>query len=534
MPSTCIDILYDYEPLLGEKPLCVIPKENLGSEVAVIGAGASGLIVAHELLKMGLKPIIYEASNRIGGRVYTKYFEKITEENPPFAELGAMRIPKSSTIFFHYAKRMKIKFSNKFPSAGNVDTLIYYHNAIYNWKSNQEAPRAIRETKELWNACIEKILGPIQKEWERGNLDRVRELWQEVILHYKDMSVYDFLKIEAPFNSPEQIDLFGALGVGSGGFRAVFQNSILEIFRIVLNRYMDDLYLLTDGFTTFIEGLYHLPVKDTSLAKENCIRLNNSVIALDYNLITQNPIVVSKDQSGKISNKEYRAIVFTGSLNAAHVINLTNKTKSGIFLLEEKVRWSILDCPMIATSKTFICTKNKFWVERKMPECIFTDDLPRAIYFLNYPHTPYGVICLSHTLGRDSMKLNAVDPMDRITMFKRSMESISSEINEFIIPLNGEVINIDWANIKYQNGAFKLLTPGSDIKQKKLYYQFLSCLHPEDKGVYLAGDGVSWSGGWIEGALYTGLNSVYAVAKRLGSNPPKDCPLNQDPDLFSY
>lgn len=532
-PSTCIDILYDYESLLGKGPLCVIPRQNLGCEVAVIGAGASGLIAAHELLKMGLKPVIYEASDRIGGRIYTKQFQSLDEEHPPFAELGAMRIPKSSRIFYHYANRMNLKISDTFPSAGKVDSLIYFKNTIYNWIAKQGAPQPVNAIKELWAVAMAGIITPIHEEWQRGNLERVRQLWQDVIDRYKDLSVYEFLKNGSPIWSSDQIDLFGSIGLGTGGFR-LFENSILEILRIVLNKFGDDLYLITDGVSSFIEGLYHMPANGTSLAKDNCVQLNSLVIGIDYNGSTQNPVIFYKDASGTTHSKEYRAVIFTGSLNAAHLINLPNKTMSGVYLLDENVRNAIKDCPMMPASKTFICTKSKFWLEHKMPECIFTDDLPRMMCFLNYPHTQHGVVLLSYTVGRDSMKLHMVDPKDRVKMYKRTLESISSEINNFIVPLNDEVINIDWIDVKYQNGAFKLSIPGADSKQQKLYYQFLSCLSPVDKGVYLAGDSISWSGGWIEGALYTGLNSVYAVAKRLEADIPKMSPLNQDPNLFSY
>ena len=101
-------------------------------------------------------------------------------------------------------------------------------------------------------------------------------------------------------------------------------------------------------------------------------------------------------------------------------------------------------------------------------------------------------------------------------------------------PLNNEVLNIDWINQKYQNGAFKISTPGNDERQKQLYFQFQSVLTEEDKGFYLAGDSVSWSGGWVEGALYTSINSVFAVAKRLGAQVTKKTPLYQNQNLYHY
>src|ERR1700685_122558 len=45
-----------------------IPAERHGEEVAVVGAGISGLVAAYELMRLGVKPVVYEAS-RIGGAV---------------------------------------------------------------------------------------------------------------------------------------------------------------------------------------------------------------------------------------------------------------------------------------------------------------------------------------------------------------------------------------------------------------------------------------------------------------------------------
>src|ERR1700677_1773866 len=75
-----------------------IPAERHGEEVAVIGAGISGLVAAYELMKLGLKPVVYEAS-RIGGRLRSQAFEGA---EGVVAELGGMRFPVSGTSFYHY------------------------------------------------------------------------------------------------------------------------------------------------------------------------------------------------------------------------------------------------------------------------------------------------------------------------------------------------------------------------------------------------------------------------------------------------
>ena len=66
------------------------------------------------------------------------------------------------------------------------------------------------------------------------------------------------------------------------------------------------------------------------------------------------------------------------------------------------------------------------------------------------------------------------------------------------------------------------------------YYQFLTANDStQDTGVYLAGDGVSWSGGWTEGAMHTGLNAACAVIQRLGGTLYPNSPLTQE-ILYAY
>jgi NADPH-dependent 2,4-dienoyl-CoA reductase/sulfur reductase-like enzyme len=65
------DFPYAYDDFLAHPAgLGSVPAAVHGTEVAVIGGGLSGLVAAYELMKMGLKPVLYEA-DRIGGRLRT-------------------------------------------------------------------------------------------------------------------------------------------------------------------------------------------------------------------------------------------------------------------------------------------------------------------------------------------------------------------------------------------------------------------------------------------------------------------------------
>src|SRR5262249_10117858 len=103
-----------------------------------------------------------------------------------------------------------------------------------------------------------------------------------------------------------------------------------------------------------------------------------------------------------------------------------------------------------------------------------------------------------------------------------------------LVPLDDEVIAIDWEATDYSHGAFKLAQAGQEPDVQAAYYQFLDVLTPNDTGIYLAGDSMAWAGGWIEGALQTGLNAAAAAAKRVGATLPANSPLSQRKDLYNY
>ena len=86
------DFRFDYFKLMQNAPngLAFLP---LGAprNVAVVGAGSAGMTVARELLRCGFNVTIYEASERIGGRLYTR--RNPLNPNSAGMEMGAMRMP---------------------------------------------------------------------------------------------------------------------------------------------------------------------------------------------------------------------------------------------------------------------------------------------------------------------------------------------------------------------------------------------------------------------------------------------------------
>src|ERR1035438_10151790 len=125
-----------------------IPAERHGEEVAVIGAGFSGLVAAYELMRLGIKPVVYEAS-RMGGRLRSQPFEGA---EGVIAELGGMRFPVSSTSFYHYVDMLGLA-TRPFPNpltetAGS--TVIDLEGVTHYARTLDDLPPLFTEVAQAW------------------------------------------------------------------------------------------------------------------------------------------------------------------------------------------------------------------------------------------------------------------------------------------------------------------------------------------------------------------------------------------------
>lgn len=84
-------------------------------------------------------------------------------------------------------------------------------------------------------------------------------------------------------------------------------------------------------------------------------------------------------------------------------------------------------------------------------------------------------------------------------------------------------------------GAFKLNYPGEDVYSQRLFFQFKTANRPEeDTGLYLAGCGCSFTGGWIEGAVQTAVDIACVVLRSTGGELLPGNPLDAIHSAYHY
>lgn len=328
-------------------PFATLTSAQQNTHVAIIGAGMSGLCALYELVRCGLKPDIYEASGRIGGRCYTETFSGEAAGADP-AEMGAMRFPDTAKLMWHYFKQAVPIMSpgqdnpvfQPFPNPGLVATALNVEGNTSYWISEPNDPNfglpnrvsilgdqfdevfaeettvhVDKVNNVFWTlsdaaAALKKpTLDPL-------DLDYLQVYWETIIERFDHVSLEMFVRSKlqnvAPFFWTESdVRLFKAVGFGTGGLGQDFPTSMVDFIRYDVWDY-HALYRWGPEYTStgFARAFLQLSL-NAGLPPENVI------MHAAFNIQRNSPITVRlqfQNNSSIIETREYDfVIVATGN-----------------------------------------------------------------------------------------------------------------------------------------------------------------------------------------------------------------------------
>lgn len=506
-----------------------VPAERHGTEVAIVGAGAAGMTAAYELMKLGLKPVIYEAA-RIGGRLRSQPFEGA---DGIVAELGGMRFPISSVAFYHYLDKLGLE-TEAFPNPlepATPSTVIDLEGETTYVETMDQLPRLFQEVAAAWKEALEHgaSFTEMQSAIRARDAARVKAIWNRLIPNWDDRTFYGFIATSDAFarRSFRHLEVFGQVGFGTGGWDTDFPNSMLEILRVVFTNCDENQRLVKGGVEQMPRGLWkrtpdsivHWPA-GTTLEKLHGGATRPGVTRVAPNGHGGFDVT---DRWGH--TRGFAAVLFT-----CQSWLLTTHMECDERLFSQKL-WMALDrTRYMQASKTFIMVDRPFWKERdpvtgRYPlSMTLTDRMTRGTYlFDNGPDRP-GVICLSYAWMGDALKMLPLPVDQRVRLNLDALKKIypQLDIERHII---GDPITVSWESDPNFLGAFKGALPGHYRYNHRMYCHFMQDgLPPEQRGIFLAGDDVGWTPGWVEGAVTTGLNAVWGIVNHLGGASAKANP----------
>ena len=523
------DFPFAYDDWLAHpQGLATLPASVHGTEVAIVGAGMAGMTAAYELMKLGLKPVVYEAS-RMGGRLRSQPFEG---GQGVVAELGGMRFPASSTAFFHYVKLLGLEskpFPNPLtPAAGS--TVVDLEGQTHYARTLADLPPLFREVADAWAAALDELgFGDLQQALRQRDVPRLKALWDALVPLWDDRTFYDFVAQSEAFSklSFRHREVFGQVGFGTGGWDSDFPNTMLEILRVVLTGCDEDQHLIVGGVQQVPLGLWaHAPEQITHWPA------GTSLARLHGGATRPGVTAIRRAASGQLAvtdswgtEREYPAVLVT-----CQSWLLTTQIAVEESLFSQKL-WMALDrTRYMQSSKTFVMVDRPFWKDvdpatgRDTLSMTLTDRLTRGTYlFDNGPDKP-AVMCLSYAWMSDALKMLPHPPAKRVQLALDALRKIYPTV-DIAGHIVGDPITISWEADPYFLGAFKGALPGHYRYNQRMYGHFMQdSLPAAERGIFLAGDDISFTPAWVEGAVQTSLNAVWGIVHQLGGQCPADNP----------
>jgi monoamine oxidase len=466
-----------------------VPREGLEDRagerkrVLIIGAGIAGLVAAYELRRQGHEPVVLEAQNRVGGRIYT-----FRDSFAPglYAEAGAMRIPRSHDLTMEYCRLFDLPLR---PFVmGNSKGLVHIGGVRMTAAEANEHPERLpfnlsptehgRSADTLWADAI----GDLREAVEKGG----ETAWPEIIAQYDQYSLYEFLKARG--FSEGAIEFYAVMNF----VESDLHNSFVEVLREELSGAYVDMSTIVGGMDALPNAFY--------FELQDSIRLGTEVRAIEQD----DTSVTLRCRVGPDT------VSYTGDYVICTVPFSVLRPIEHRFS-REKER-AIRQLNYHASTKILLQVRERIWesADGITEGGATVTDLP--VRRLNYPpaddSTARGILLASYTWGQDALQWGAMDEETRIEEALDDVEQIHPGIRSVF-----EVgASHAWYGDRWARGAFALFAP----EQQTLLQDAI--LKPEGR-VYFAGEHCSLYHAWIQGSLESGIRAAREIHELPAANP---------------
>lgn len=499
------------------------PKDCKGIKVGIIGAGLAGLSSAFELRKLGFDITIFEMQQkRIGGRVYTHYFDK---NKSLYGELGAMRIPISHENTWHYIDLFNLQ-TIPFVQT-NENAFIYIRNKRV--RNDPEGKNVMKEIYPEFNLTSEEKVTPWQKLIDYAltdNLLKINPSIRNELLHIKkqypiliqsldSLSIRDTLK---KMNLSEgAIELISCLVPFLGAF---YDNSYLENLQEDYSVDSAYRYQIVGGSVNLPLSFYNSlksknPKEYTNIKKDDLGKIsleNGQIVTGIFNDNNKVRIEYRCKNSFKKFNKTFNYIICTIPFSSLRNVNIYPMFSPEKMQAIKEVNYS-------SSQKTlFLCNK-RFWEKGNDNEKILgggssTDLSIESIWYPSYDiknydkYNDFGVLLSSYNLGQDALRLGHLDDNTRFETIKEQVEMVHGLPNKYLDTIVTDFKTVTWDKEEGFLGAFCYFMPN----QHTLFSYVMSKPEYNNK-IYFAGEHASSKHGWMQGALNSGMKAANLIAQ---------------------
>jgi monoamine oxidase len=478
-----------------------LERANAGTrrkDVVILGAGIAGLVAGYELSRLGHRVRIFEASQRIGGRIYTRHFAGRNDDL--YAELGAMRLPRAHRFAYHYVD-----------VAGLNHRLSPFQTVLENEDCFLESKGRVCRIKNAVNQ-LQGVAG-IEP------LPRARSPYT--------LPFATALKIVVDAVSPLEVRESFAEDLRSGALQVLDEILADEVFsvrpqeltpRMAVRHVMKLQHVWSPSVAIFM--------RDIGLeASAELDRLDGGMSQLPEKLaaILRDRVVLDRPVVGLSVGKSGVAVQFADGerLTADNVLcTIPFTVLRGLQLqgFSETKLEAIREHKYHNASKVFFLCKERFWERAGIAGgASISDQRFRQLYYPpRQPQQARGVLLASYVIGDESYAIGEMSERE----VKSTLGGMIAKLHpELMQPgMIQEVINFSWAKHEWSKGACSVTYRHRDadvaghITAESLQEQHDAVVRPENH-LYFAGEHCSDNRAWIEGAITSSLSQVLSIVQ---------------------
>jgi monoamine oxidase len=466
------------------------PAKKGSRSIAIVGGGVAGLTAAYRLQAHGVKPTVFEASNRWGGRMFTQYdFYK-----GMFCELGGEFVDTNHEDLQKLAGELGVELQ-KLASEGDGDDLYYFKNVFH-------TPKDMIDPEKKTGAFA-PIANQIAKDADK--LTDKNEDWTPYARKLDRMSLKDYLEQFRGKTDDWAIDLLNVAYIIEYGLETEEQSSLNLVDFITTDMSKpfqimgesDEVFRIKGGSSALIKALL------AALENKTVMQQGHALTALDAK---GGQIVASFDAPGGASSQSFDAVILALPFTKLRQV----KGLEGLRLGSDKLK-CIRELGMGTNAKILQGTTSRVW---RTPESglpapsngTFYSDLAFQNLWDSSRAQPGDAGIITDYLGG---KAGLNDAKSALDAFRADLPKMSPKMAESVDP--AAVITWFWSVYPFTLGSYASAKTGQ-------YTTLLEVAAEPALGGQLQFAGEHTSSdflGYMNGGVQSGNRAVAALVKTM-------------------